>query len=188
MLRSRSWRMVLASRVCALRKVGFDGWQLMPCGGVIVIGGIGVLPRPLVHSFDGTSGAIFFVAVDGLRCQYCSRLTLGLPVWRSRSPSHDPSGELSDPTIAAEGIATSGVSPSEGHVLSMTPTRIAIFKQVILNPSLRSRVNSVKDVLCCGLVSRSFALLRMTCVCGRKSAVGSWSVGSIGTADTGSAR
>ena len=49
-------------------------------------------------------------------------------------------------------------------VLSMNPTGIVTFKHVILNPSLRSRVNSVKDLLLSCRENRSFALLRMTCL------------------------
>ena len=49
-------------------------------------------------------------------------------------------------------------------------------------------LNVVKDLLFYGGESRSFALLRMTCGSGSKNAGGSWSVGGIGAADTGSSQ
>ena len=47
-------------------------------------------------------------------------------------------------------------------------------------------LSAVKDLLFYGGESRSFALLRMTCGSGSKNAGGSWFVGGIGAADTGS--
>ncbi len=112
--------MVIASLVWALWEVGFDWWQLVPRGGVMVLFGIVLALPAIVRSLDQRPSSI---VRSGGWVALCVSLVgyLGVAGVAVSVQWHELSGKLPGPTIPAETIATAGVPPGEWHAYGRTP-------------------------------------------------------------------